>query len=291
MNCFKGIFVCNALNNDAKSFIDGMVAKYNKVKHNFYSQDDINAQCILALDMAGADYDKNECLKALVDNFNRNKNISKSSAILIALAKHKDIPEINEGIKKYKDNIKLLQKDDGGFGNIGENGISRYYPPASAISDVIQALIAIGEDPLSNEWTKNGKNMLDALMQYKIEDETFSLDKKINSGSWGIKQVTDENATRSAFAALADLYKGSSMYQGDKQISKPVDTDTKEDKQDIEKKDKAKSIDVVIDGTKVEDNFKIKVNEEKKLGIVIKNEQNEELKDAKISFSDRKSVV
>ncbi|RXI45702.1 hypothetical protein DP130_11660 [Clostridium tetani] len=286
MNCFKGIFIANTLGKDPYNFqlnetetlnyVEGMLNKYNKVKHVFYSQDNTNAKCILALDMVGADYDKEEVIKALIDNFNRNKSINKVAIVLTALSKHRDLPGVNEGIQKYKDHLKSLQKDDGGFGESG-NGISNYYPAVSAISEVIQALIALGEDPLSEEWTKNGKTMLDALMKYqKGPDGTFVSDT-YNSNA-------DDNATRAAFAALADLYKGKSMYEGFKNgedSSQEPEPGTKPDIEEPEQKAKAVSIEILIDGNKVEDALDMKVGESKSLTLEVKDEKGNKIEEAK----------
>lgn len=290
MNCFKGIFIANTLGKDPYNFqlnetetlnyVEGMLNKYNKVKHIFYSQDNTNAKCILALDMAGADYDKEEVIKALIDNFNRNKSINKVAIVLTALSKHRDLPGVNEGIQKYKDHLKSLQKDDGGF-----DGAFGSYSPAVAISEVIQALIAIGEDPLSKEWIKNGKTMLDALMEYQtMEDGSFSKDKVIGSGSWAPKPVIDEEATRASFAALADLYKGKSMYEGFKNgedSSQEPEPGTKPDIEEPEQKAKAVSIEVLIDRNKVEDALEMKVGESKSLTLEVKDEKGNKIEEAK----------
>lgn len=288
MNCFKGIFIANTLGKDPYNFqlnetetlnyVEGMLNKYNKVKHIFYSQDNTNAKCILALDMAGADYDKEEVIKALIDNFNRNKSINKVAIVLTALSKHRDLPGVNEGIQKYKDHLKSLQKDDGGF-----DGAFGSYSPAVAISEVIQALIAIGEDPLSKEWIKNGKTMLDALMEYQtMEDGSFSKDKVIGSGSWAPKPVIDEEATRASFAALADLYKGKSMYEGFKNgEDSSQEPEPKPDIEEPEQKAKAVSIEVLIDGNKVEDALEMKVGESKSLTLEVKDEKGNKIEEAK----------
>ena len=44
-----------------------------------------------------------------------------------------------------------------------------------AVGPVIQALVANGINPLSAEWTKNGCNLLDALLACRLEDGTFQV--------------------------------------------------------------------------------------------------------------------
>ena len=73
-----------------------------------------------------------------------------------------------------------------------------------SISCVIQGLIAYEIDPLSEEWHENGNSMLDALLDFK-EDDHFEYKTK-----WGSET---NSATEQAFIALADLYRGKSMYQ------------------------------------------------------------------------------
>ena len=293
MNCLKGIMVSVTLDKDPSKFdteegktlnyVEGMLKKYNKVKHNFYTSDDTNAKCIISLDMVGADYNKEEVIKTLIDNFDRNKNINKAAIVLTALSRHRNLPGVNEGIQKYKEHLKSIQQDDGGFGENG-NGVSTSYPPATAISEVIQALVAIGEDPLSEEWTKNGKTMLDALMEYQtIEDGSFSKNKIIGSGSWSLKLVTNEEATRSAFAALSDLYKEKSMYGGFQNggdTSGESDPGTKPDTEP-EEKTKAASIEILIDGNKIEDTLDMKVGESKSLILEVKDEKGNKIEDVK----------
>ncbi|MBV1819204.1 Ig-like domain-containing protein [Clostridium cochlearium] len=300
MNCFKGIMASVILDKDPSkldieegktlNYIDGILKSYDEEKKNFYQQrgarkiyvnSDVTAKCILALDMAGADYNKEEVIKALIDNFDRNKSINKAAIILTALSQHRDLPGVNEGIQKYKEHLKSLQQNDGGFGESG-NGISNYYPAASAISEVIQALIALGEDPLSEEWTKNGKTMLDALMKYQTkEDGSFSKDKVIGSGSWAPKPVINEDATRAAFAALADLYKGKSMYEGFQNGGGSSEKPEPGTKPEPEQKTKAASIEVLIDGNKVENTLDMKVGESKSLTLEVKDEKGDKIEEAK----------
>ena len=151
---------------------------------------------MLALDMAKADYDVEKAVEALLSYQGEDggfdggwgANVDDTAMSIMALGNHKDINGVEAAIDKSITYIKANQQDNGGF--LGWDGIS----PCS-ISAVIQGLIAIGEDPLSEEWIKNGNTMLDALLSL-MEDDHFATSFD----------------TEQAFCALADLYRGKSLF-------------------------------------------------------------------------------
>ncbi len=129
-------------------------------------------------------------------------NIERSSLGLIALSKHQDKTEVMEvivGIKKY---FKLRQYTDGNIEGFKYNGDPQIR--ASSTASVIQALMAIGDDPLSEEWIESGKTMLDGLLLFKTSTGFKATDSP--------SAVTETKATIGAFAALVDLRNGKSMY-------------------------------------------------------------------------------
>lgn len=186
---------------------------------NTYSSDkdraDILSYCILALDMAGAKYDNESAVKALVklvNNEEYKKVIGYEEArvegiILTALANYKDVDGVKDAINKLITFLKQKQNEDGGF-NLG-NGYFKNNPVAT--SSVIQGLILNGINPLtSTEWIKNNKTMLDSLMMSKYSGD----DKPIN---WGFsksdeKLGLDYKSTYYVFAALTDLVENESMF-------------------------------------------------------------------------------
>lgn len=154
---------------------------------------------MLALDMAKADYDVEKAVNALLSYWDEETGfggVDETAMCIMALGNHKDITGVEAAITKGIAYLKANQKASGGFEAGGEEN------PYS-ISAVIQSLIALGEDPLSEEWTKNGNTMLDALLAYKVDDY-FE-----NPSQWGTETVM---ATEQAFCALADLYRGKSMF-------------------------------------------------------------------------------
>jgi hypothetical protein len=154
---------------------------------------------MLALDMAKADYDVEKAVNALLSYWDEETGfggVDETAMCIMALGNHKDITGVEAAITKGIAYLKANQKASGGFEAWGEEN------PCS-ISAVIQSLIALGENPLSEEWTKNGNTMLDALLAYKVNDY-FE-----NPSQWGTETVM---ATEQAFCALADLYRGKSMF-------------------------------------------------------------------------------
>ena len=166
---------------------------------------------MLALDMAREDYDVEKAVEALLKyqdddggfggkdkDGNIYSSVDDTAICLMALGNHrnKGIEGLESAITKGLAYIKANQKPFGGFEAWGEEN------PYS-VSAVIQCLIALGEAPLSEEWTKNGNTLLDALLSFMVDDH-FE-----NPSQWGTEI---EMATEQAFCALADLYRGKSMF-------------------------------------------------------------------------------
>ncbi|WP_027624211.1 DUF4430 domain-containing protein [Clostridium lundense] len=152
----------------------------------------IQAWVILALDMAEAKYDKQEAIKALC-NMSSNgiyKDVYTTAMVITALAPYKELPEVKNILNTSLKYIKDEQNSQGGY-----DLNKKIKNDPRTISKVIQALIANGVDPLSDEWCKNKNTMLDALLQNK------------KGGNFGSDILNSE-----AFMAIADLYKGESMF-------------------------------------------------------------------------------
>jgi len=158
------------------------------------------AYSIIALDMANAEYDVQKAVEALMNEATEEGHfgdVDTTAICIMALANHKDIEGVANLINSSLEYLKSQQLDTGGFEAWGaENPYS--------ISSVIQALIANNINPLSQDWIKNGNTMLDALLRFKVNDH-FEY-----TSQWG-KDI--KMATEQAFTALADLYRGKSMYQ------------------------------------------------------------------------------
>ncbi|WP_053955277.1 Ig-like domain-containing protein [Inediibacterium massiliense] len=185
---------------------------YFDAKGYSYSNDkeaDHIAYSMIALDMAGAEYNIDKALEALKDQFTVMKDqayvkkgsaqakLEKTSIALIAFSNHTD----KEGIHDLVNKIKAYMKEQYNAWNDKTS--------SKDMANTLQAFIAIGEDPLSEDYIKidqykNKVTMLDMLLNLKTEDGF-----KNNKTSTYINEET----TALAFAAITDVYKGKSMYK------------------------------------------------------------------------------
>jgi LPXTG-motif cell wall-anchored protein len=194
----------NPKNNDGMNYVQKLIdAQRTDGMFVVEDGDDMwpttQAYSILALDMAGGNYKVEAAMKALVSMAKNGhySDIDTTAMVITALANHKDVLGVNELIESSLKYIKDSQLYTGGFESYGaENPYS--------ISTVIQALIANGIDVYSIEWTKNGNTMVDALFTYRFGDH-FKY-----TASWGSDETM---VSEQAFAALADVYRGKSIYQ------------------------------------------------------------------------------
>ena len=160
------------------------------------------ATCITALDMAKAEYNKENSIKKLKTEIYDNgfEDIDIITSGMIALSNYKNIDEVENLIDECIKSLKNKQLEGGGF-DYCEMGNSPY-----ATAQVIQALIAIGEDVTSLEWSKKGGNPLEALLACKLEKNGFELAEGSGLGY-------DETATEYALLALVDVYREESVYK------------------------------------------------------------------------------
>lgn len=152
---------------------------------------------VIALDQANTVYDAEAAVSYLISQKTADNGFALSGNtadpdttgfVLIALSAHTDIPGVNEVIEQIKDCLRNLQLDSGGFGIQDEN--------PNSTSSVIRGLMACQEDITADSWKKNGKNMIDALFSFQLEDKSFA--NKID-GSY------NDLATRQALIAVAAM--------------------------------------------------------------------------------------
>ncbi|AWI05891.1 DUF4430 domain-containing protein [Clostridium drakei] len=179
-------------------------------------EDSIEAQawCILALDAAGGKYDKEAAVKALLAMINspNYKNASSYKAIktealaLAALGKHKDIKGAQTKIYELENYLKQKQNNDGGF-DMEAGSTFQNSPVATAA--VVMALHVNGIDPLSFQWTKNGKTVIDSMEKAKFKGSDPS-----KSGYCQGEGLDFENSEASyyAFAAYVELLNKKSIF-------------------------------------------------------------------------------
>lgn len=99
--------------------------------------------------------------------------------------------------------LKEQQLSSGGFGSWGSES-------PDSIAAVIEALIALGIDPIANEWLKDGNNMVEALLSYQSNQGWFVYNWE--PSGWNDPSVPNRMSTYHALLALGDLVRGQSKY-------------------------------------------------------------------------------
>ncbi len=206
----KDIMMAIAIGKDLKNYHDKNYIE-EILNSNFYDDENPEwlANAIIALDMAGEDYDISKAVNGLVNKLTKtsgryyikNKNNDKAnneltSLTLIALSKHREIEGVNEAIEGIKNHFKSMQNEKALIENCKSHSFA------------IQGLIASGEDIYSDEWTKEDKygnkiTLLDALLSLKVGNQFKVLPD--NPYPKGGEEVY-------GFAALIDLSTNKSMY-------------------------------------------------------------------------------
>ncbi|MGL5439046.1 MAG: S-layer homology domain-containing protein [Filifactoraceae bacterium] len=85
---------------------------------------------------------------------------------LTSFAPYKDQLKVKAAIDKGISFIKAKQAADGHFESYGDKNVE-------STAQVVIALCALGIDPTSSEFTKDGKTLLDVISLFKLPDETF----------------------------------------------------------------------------------------------------------------------
>ncbi len=183
------------------------------------SNDDKNSieslvRSIIALDMAGAEYDESKAVLKLIEIYDKKdshtfKDIKTDGLVLAALSNHKDVEGVSEKINVILTYLKTKQNADGGFDI--ESGFEKGKNSPTATGRVILGLVANGINPLEDEaWIKNGSTMLDAIVKSKTVKENM---KHSGYGKGEEDEYTYDEATGTAFGALMDLKNQKSMFE------------------------------------------------------------------------------
>lgn len=131
-------------------------------------------------------------------------DVDSTAHALIALAADKDAKA--ETIDRALGYLREQQMDSGGFGGWGSES-----PDSTAA--VIEALIALKTDLLADEWIKNGKNMVDALLAYQSDQGWFVYSWE--PADWNDPTVPNRMASYHSLLALGDLVQEKSKYYSD----------------------------------------------------------------------------
>lgn len=193
-----------------KNYIDILVKAQDKNGEFKLEGDDkksieSQAYSIISLDICKEKYDVKaiEILKEAGKNI-KDKDLKYITTIILALSNHRDVEGVNDILNNCVNKLREYQTEDGGFTSSID---AKDEKCSKDTAEAIQALVAAGEDVLSPSWSKNGKNPLDCLMNYKKANYFI-----YNNVKAGYEEYTDE-ATGRAFAALIDIYNEESMFK------------------------------------------------------------------------------
>ncbi|GAB6155818.1 hypothetical protein JCM17380_45690 [Desulfosporosinus burensis] len=164
---------------------------------------------MVALDAAKTQYDQDKAVSNLLTYQNSDgaffystdyntSDPDQTGMALLALANHQTVAGVQTAINNAKAYLKSIQQDTGGFASWGTDN-------PNSVATVISGLVAVGEDPLSDGWKKNGKTMLDDLLSFQLGDGSFY--SPYNPGK------TDAMATYQSLIALGDLFAQKSVWQ------------------------------------------------------------------------------
>jgi len=195
-----------------EGYIDDLQTMQN-AQGNFNTGDNAslnqNIWAVIALDFAQengyeVNYDRSAVITYICSQQQENggfdesgwgEDVDGTAHTLIALAPYQN--EHEEVIEKALDYLHTKQLDTGAFDNWGEN--------TDSTATVIEALVSLNIDPLSEEWLKGENNMVDALLGYQLESGAFY-------PAWDGDKNANSMTTRNALLAMSDLVKGKSKY-------------------------------------------------------------------------------
>jgi hypothetical protein len=99
--------------------------------------------------------------------------------------------------------LKEQQMDSGGFGGWGSEN-------SDTTAAVIEAFMALGIDPLADDWLENDNNMVDALLTYQSNQGWFVYSN--SKEPWNDPTKPNRMSTCHSLLALGDLVRGQSKY-------------------------------------------------------------------------------
>lgn len=164
---------------------------------------------MIALDESGGGYDTEKAVKCILSRqdvsggfgFWGDPQPDDTAMALMALSRHRGkyleggVDTVSKAVYDSLDYLAGIQDpSSAGFKSWGTEN-------ANSIATVISGLTAVGEDITAARWVKNGKTMVDALLDFRLADGSFYY----AITPWSPEPVTDDMATRQALKALADL--------------------------------------------------------------------------------------
>lgn len=118
---------------------------------------------------------------------------------LLTLAHYQNDSAASNAIERAKQVLLQKQLDTAGWNSFGQEN-------SNSIATVISGLVAIGENPMAEQWQKNGKTPLDALSAFQLENGAFTF-------TLGKYESTNMMATEQSLIALQEIKTGKSVWQ------------------------------------------------------------------------------
>ena len=187
-----------------RNLINELVLKQDEATGSFGTLLD-QVYAMHALKLADADYNENLALDWLLKQqnfadggfgFSEVSDLDITGIVLRLLANYKLNTDVQKTISDSLVYIKKNQLDSGGFKSNGKEN-------SNTIAVLISGLTSVGEDVQSASWEKNGKDLVDALNQFKLSDGSYK---------WLLTDTsTNKLATLQSLEALGDIIAGNSI--------------------------------------------------------------------------------
>lgn len=135
---------------------------------------------IIALNMVKADYDKELAFRVLCNYIDKEIDGTDSNSIqslCLSLIALKAFDNGEEYINKVKEKLQYCNTEGKITGEYCDDFGCETEQDIFYNSFTIQALVALGEDPTSEEWTDEGENLLDGLRDFEIRNESERVSK------------------------------------------------------------------------------------------------------------------
>ncbi|MGG0670267.1 DUF4430 domain-containing protein [Lederbergia citrisecunda] len=126
---------------------------------------------------------------------------------LLALGHYQDDSAAVNAIERAKLVLLKKQLDTGGWDSFNQEN-------SNSIATVISGLVAVGENPMSEKWQKDGRTPLDALESFQLENGAFTY-------TLGKYAATNMMATEQSLIALQEIKSGQSVWQQFSPAGKP----------------------------------------------------------------------
>ncbi|SHH67302.1 Ig-like domain (group 2) [Clostridium collagenovorans DSM 3089] len=135
---------------------------------------------IIALNMVKEDYDKDLAFRVLCKYIDKESDGTDSNSIqslCLSLIALKAFDNGDEYINKVKEKLQYCNTEGKITGEYCDDFGCESEQEIFYNSLMIQALVALGEDPTSEEWTDEGKNLLDGLRDFEVRNESEKISK------------------------------------------------------------------------------------------------------------------